>query len=84
MFLKTSEIHENIRNTCTKIYKLDPAKFLLAPGLAWQATLKNTNVKLDLLTDIDKLLMVGKGIREGICHSIYPYAKAYNKYMKRL
>ena len=28
------------------------------------------------------LLMVGKGIREGICYSIYRYAKADNKYMK--
>ena len=28
------------------------------------------------------LLMVGKGIRGGICHSIYQYAKANNKYMK--
>ena len=37
--------------------------------------------KLDLLTDIDMLLMVEKGIRRGICHSIYWYAKA-NKYMK--
>ena len=38
--------------------------------------------KLDLLTDINMLLMVGKGIREGICYSIYRYAKADNKYMK--
>ena len=28
------------------------------------------------------LLMVEKGIRDGICHSIYRYAKANNKYMK--
>ena len=28
------------------------------------------------------LLMVGKGIRGGICHSIYPHAKANNKFMK--
>ena len=28
------------------------------------------------------LLMVEKGIRRGICHSIYRYAKANNKYMK--
>ena len=28
------------------------------------------------------LLMVKKGIRGGICHSIYRYAKANNKYMK--
>ena len=38
--------------------------------------------KLDLLTDINMLLMVGKGIREGRCYSIYRYAKADNKYMK--
>ena len=28
------------------------------------------------------LLMVEKGIRGGICHSIYRYAKVNNKYMK--
>ena len=37
---------------------------LVAPGLAWQAALKKAKVKLDLFTDIDMLLMVGKGIRE--------------------
>ena len=39
--------------------------------LAWQAALKDNKVKLDLLTDIYMLLMVEKGIRGGICHSIY-------------
>ena len=65
-----------------EIYELDPVKFLSAPGLAWQAALKKTKVKLDLLTDIDMLLMVEKGVREGICHSIYQYARANNKYQK--
>ena len=37
-------------------------KFLSAPELAWQAALKETKVKLDLLTDIDMLLMVEKVI----------------------
>ena len=41
-----------------------------APGLAWQTVLKKTTVKLDLLSDIDRLLMVEKGIRGGIGHSI--------------
>ena len=39
-------------------------------------------MSLDLLTDIDLLLMIEKGIRGRICHSIYQYAKANNKYMK--
>ena len=43
-----------------------------------------TKVKLDLLTDINMLLMVENSIRGGICHSIYAYAKAYNKFMKIL
>ena len=47
-----------------------------------QAALKKTEVKLELLTDIDMLLMVEKGIREGICNAIHRYAKANNKYMK--
>ena len=34
------------------------------PGLAWQAALKKTKVNLDLLTDINMLLMVEKGIEE--------------------
>ena len=58
--------------------------FLSAPGLAWQACLKKTEVKLEMLTDVDMLLMVEKGIRRGIYHAIYRYAKANNKYMKNL
>ena len=74
-----ADVIENFRNMCINIYKLDPAKFLSAPGLAWQAALEKTRVKLDLLTDIDMLLMLQKGIWGGICHSIYQYAKANNK-----
>ena len=80
--LLLADVFENFRNTCLEIYGFDYAKFLLAPGLAWQAALKKAKVKLDLLTDIDILLMVEKGIRRGICHSIYQYAKANNKYRK--
>ena len=49
---------------------------------AWQAALKKPEVKLELLTDIDMLLMAEKGIRDGICHAIHRYAKANNKHMK--
>ena len=65
-----------------KIYELDPTHFLSASGLAWWTTFKKIKVKLDLLTEIDMLLMVEKGIRGGICHSIYQYAQANNKYIR--
>ena len=65
-----------------EIYELDPARFLTAPGLSWQTGLKKNKVKLDFLSDTDLLLMVEKDIRGGICHAIYQYAKANNKYIK--
>ena len=80
--LLLANVFENFRNMCIKVYELDPAHFLSLPGLAWQACLKKTNVKLELLTDYDMLLMVEEGIRDGICHSIHRYAKVNNKYMK--
>ena len=80
--LLLADVFENFRNMCIKIYELDPAKFFSAPKLAWQAALKKTKVKLDFLTIIDMLLMVEKGMKGEICHSIYWYAKANNKLMK--
>ena len=73
---------ENFRNMCIDVYELDPAHFLSAPGLAWQACLKKSRVELELITDFDMLLMVEEGIRGGMCHAIHRYAKANNKYMK--
>ena len=76
MFLKIFE-------TCVlKYMNLILLIFLSATGLAWQACLKKTEVKLELLTDVDMLLMVEKGMRGGIYHAIYRYGKANNKYMK--
>ena len=46
-----------------------------------QAALKKTEVKFELLTDIDVILMVEKGIRGGISHAIHWYAKDNNKYI---
>ena len=80
--LLLADVFENFKNKCSEIYKLDSAHFLSAPGLAWQACLKKTRIKLELLTNINMLLLVEKGIRGGICHAIHRYVEANNKYMK--
>ena len=72
---------ENFRDKCIDIYDLDSGHFLSSRRLAWQACLKNTEAKLELLTDNDMLMMVEKGIRGGICQAVYRHAKANNKYM---
>ena len=76
------DVFEKFRDKCIKIYDLDPSNFLTRARLAWQACLKESKAKLQLLTDIDMLLMVEKGIRGRICHATHRYAKANYKYMK--
>ena len=53
-----ADVFENFRNMCIKVYEIDPAHFLSAPGLAWQTCLKETEVELELITDVDMLLMI--------------------------
>ena len=77
-----ADVFENFRDKSTGIYGLDPAHFLSAPGLAWQACLKKTGAELELLTDVDMLLMIEEGIRGRVCQAIYRYAKT-NKYMDK-
>ena len=77
--LLLADVFENFGKTFLKVYELDPAHFLSLLGLAWQVCLKKTNIKLELLADYDRLLMVEEGIRGGICHAIHKYVKANNK-----
>ena len=76
-----ADVFENFRDKCIEIYGLDPAHFLSAPGLAWQACVKKANVELELLTDPDMLLTFENGIRGGMCQATHRYAKANNKYL---
>ena len=76
-----ADIFEQFRTSCLKEYELNPAYFCTTLGLAMEAYLKKTEVKLELLTDINMVLMFEKGTRGGISQAIQRYATANNKYM---
>ena len=76
-----SDVFENFRSLCLKIYELEPSYFVSTPGFAFEATLKSTKVKLELLTDKEVVVMVEKGIRGGLTQVVKKHAVANHKYL---
>lgn len=86
LYLKTdvlllTDIFQKFRKTCKLHYKLDPAFYITAPSLSFDAMLLKTGVKLELITDLSIVRMIQSGIRGGLCMCSHRYAKANNQYM---
>ena len=64
--LLLADVFESFRRMAISTYKLDPAHYFTAPGLSWDAMLKLTKVKLQLIDDTDMYLMIESGIRGGV------------------
>ena len=81
--LLLADVFENFRKTCSQFYKLDPCHYFTSPGLSWDAMLKMTKIKLELMVDIDMFQFIEKGMRGGISYIANRYGKANNVYMKK-
>ena len=73
------DVFENIKKNCLNISNLYPVRFISDPELAWEAVLKKSEGKFKLLTDIDMLLMIGRGNRSEIGYTIHTYEEANQK-----
>lgn len=74
------DIFEHFRNMSLKHYSLDPAYYVYAPNLSWDAMLLCTRIRLELINDLDMYQMLEKGIRGGLAQCSLRNAKANNKY----
>lgn len=73
------DVFENFRKTCKRYYHLDPAIYLTAPSLSFEATLYKTGVELELINDPAIMRMIQSGIKGGVCMCLHRHAKANNK-----
>ena len=79
--LLLADVFENFRKTCMQYYKLDLCHYFTSPGPAWDAMLKMTGIKSELMDDVDMYQFVEKGMRGGISYIVNRYGSGNNKYI---
>jgi hypothetical protein len=86
-YLKTdvlllADVFESFRNTCFEHYGLDPANYISAASLSWDAMMLKTGVKLELISDLKVLDIIERSKRGGLCFvGSKRHVVANNKYM---
>ena len=83
LYLKTdilllADVCEAHKQLAMKWYGLNPFWYITTPSFAWRAMLKNTNVQLESLLDVDMYNFMIKAKRGGISYCAKKYAKANN------
>ena len=79
--LLLTDVFENFGKTRLQYYKLDPCHYFTS--LSWDAMLKMTNIKLELLVDVEMFQFIEKGMTGGISYIANRYSNAISKYMKQ-
>ena len=80
--LLLADVFQNFQEYYINIYGLDPAHYVSLPGSSWDAMLKMTGIRLDLISDVEMQLFIEKGMRGGVSYIAHRHAEANNKYMK--
>jgi hypothetical protein len=80
--LLLADVFENSRRTCLESYELDPAHYVSAPSLSWDAFLKKSGEEIELVSDMDMFQFFEKGMRGGTSYIAHRHSTANNKYME--
>ena len=78
--LLLADAFEKFRYNSIKNYGLCPSHYLSSPALRWDAMLNITEVKLELISDLDMYIFFEKDMSGGVSYIFNTYGKANNKY----
>ena len=77
-----ADAFQKFRKVMKMTHGLESCHFFSIPGLTLYAALKYTNVKLEMIKDVDMYQMLEKGIRGGINGVMKRFSKANNEFIE--